>query len=214
MTPYKEPKELFSNILQSAQEILDEIGPERKVYPIENILKAFEISKIDRYIELYDLYDLYEDEIPDAYEENIKLQAVLDRLLEEIEVEDDFETNSDDWAVMEYLDATCLKVKLLIESNGPETLCYPWKDRGLIDACFDDYHTYMFLEKYVDEIGMDEFFRRLPHLEHSIVKSRIYGTFYWDKFDTAPLHEKANREAAKKARQSELRLERKVGKRS
>lgn len=211
MTPYKELKELFSNILRPAQEILDEIGPERKVYPLENILKAFEISKIHRYIELY---DKYEGEIPDAHEENIKLQAVLDRLLEEIEVDDDFETNSYDWDAMEYLDVTCLKVKMFIESSGPEALCYPWKDRDLIEACFDKYHTYMFLEKHVKEIGMDEFLLWLPYLEHSIVKSRINGTFYWDKFDTAPLHEKAKRQADEEARQDELKLERKVGRRS
>lgn len=202
---------LFAKIVRPAQEILTEIGPERKVYPLENILKAFEISKIHRYIELY---DKYEDEIPDAYEENIKLQAVLDQLLEEIEVEDDFETNSYDWDVMEYLDVTCLKVRLFIESNGPETLCYPWKDRELIEACFHEYHTYTFLEKHVEEIGMDEFLSWIPFLEHPIINSRINDVFYWHTLDTTPLHEKANKERAEEARKEELKLERKVGRRS
>jgi len=211
MTIQKEPKELFSTILRPAQEILDEIGPERKVYPVEKILVAFEISKVHRYIELY---DKYEDEIPDAYEENTKLQSVLDQLLEKIEVEDDFETNSYDWDVMEYLDATCLKVKLFIESNGPEVLCYPWKDRDSIEACFEEYHTYTFLEKHVDAIGMDEFLSWINHLEYPISKSRINEVFYWDNFDTVPLHEKANKERAEEARKEELKRERKVGRRS
>lgn len=211
MTIQKEPKELFSRILQPAQEILDEIGPDRKVYPLENILKAFEISRIHRYLECY---DKYEDEIPDAYEETTKLQSVLDGLLEEIEVDDDFETNSYDWDVMEYLDATCLKVRMFIASNGPEALCFPWKDRDVIEAYFDEYHTYTFLEKHVDAIGMDEFLLWLPSLECSIINSRINGVFYWDSFDTAPLHEKANREAVEEARQDELRRERNVGRRA
>lgn len=211
MTPYKEPKELFSRILQPAQEILDEIGPERKVYPLENILKAFQISKINSYIACY---EDYEDKIPDAYEETTKLKSEFDELLENLDAEEDFETNSYDWDVMEYLDATCLKVRMFVQSNGPDALCYPWKDRDLLEAYFDEYHIYSFLEKHVDAIGMDEFLLRIPSLERYIVDSRVNGVFYWDNFDTTPLHEKAKRKAAEEARQNELRLERKVGRRS
>lgn len=108
---------------------------------------------------------------------------------------------------MDYLDATCLKVKRYIEINGADALCYAWNDRIHIEACFRHYHTYKFLEHHIELIGREEFLKRLLDLEVFIKDAGINDTFYWDLFDTEPLYE-AEEEMR---RQSELRLEEGLG---
>lgn len=187
MTPYKEPKELFSNILQPAHEILDEIGPDRKVYPLDKILIAFEISRLD-----FDIgnYRTYAESIPNAQSHIDELKPKLEILLKSIEEHDGYEVNPEfGFDATDYLDATCMRVSSYIAKKGADELCFPRKDHSHIDPYFIHYHIYKFLERHLEYVGMDEFLSRIPDLECFIVHAFINDEFYWHKFDTQPLYD-------------------------
>ncbi|MEO5979686.1 MAG: hypothetical protein ABIS36_25900 [Chryseolinea sp.] len=77
-------------IVRPAQSVLNEIGPERKVNPLNKILKAFEISRIDFNILNY---QVFQEKIPDAQKQIRKLEPELDKLLMELEAEDGFKAD-------------------------------------------------------------------------------------------------------------------------
>lgn len=205
MKRQKEPQELFSRILQPAQEILDEIGPDRKVYPLDKILIAFETSQLDFAI---CNYRTYAESIPNAQSHINELTPKLELLLSSIEEQDGYEVNPEfGFDATDYLDATCLRVCTYIWERGSEALCFPWKDRFHIKSYFIHYHVYKFLEQHLEYIGMDEFLRRIPDLECFIIDANINDEFYWHKFDTDPLYEAEEEER----RRSELAKEMTVG---
>lgn len=201
----RDVRELFSTIVRTAKSVQNDIGPERKVYPLDKILKAFEISRID-----YDIrnYRTFQEKIPGAIKQVNLLESQLDKLLLEVETEHGYKVDPEFWFdAMDYLDITCLKVKRYIERSGEEGLCYPWRDRIHIEACFRHYHTYKFLENHIEFIGRDEFLKLLPDLECFIIDSGINDIFYWDIFDTGHLYEAEEQERHK----HELKLEESVG---
>lgn len=80
-------------------------------------------------------------------------------------------------------------------TRGQSTmLCFPRKDRIHIEPYFAHYHTYKFLERHLECIGMGEFLRRIPDLECFIIDANINDDFYWHKFDTDPLYEAEEQE--------------------
>lgn len=207
MTTHKESKELFSNILQPAQEILNEIGPERKVYPVDKILRAFEISRID-----FDIcnYRTYSESIPDAQSHIDDLTPKLKVLLKSIEEQDGYAVNQEfGFDATDYLDATCLRVSTYIKEQGANALCFPRKNLIHIEPYFAHYHTYKFLERHLDCIGMEEFLRRIVDLECFIIDANINDEFYWNKFNTDPLYEaeKEQREHAELAYEMTIGLD-------
>lgn len=119
------PELLFSKIVRPAQTILEELGPDRKVYPLAKILIAFEISKLD-----YDIYNLrwYRNLMLDADSQLLKLQSLLNDRLSTISKEDCYvEANPErGFDTMGYLETTCLRVSTYIDNNGGDCLCYPW----------------------------------------------------------------------------------------
>lgn len=150
MTIQKEPKELFPRILQPAQEILDEIGPDRKVYTLDKILIAFEISRLD-----FDIcnYRTYAESIPNAQSHIDELKPKLEILLTSIEEQDGYEVHPEfGFDATDYLDATCLRVCTYIWEKGPKALCFPWKDRIHIESYFAHYHVYKFLERHFNTL--------------------------------------------------------------
>jgi len=205
MTIQKEPKELFSRILQPAQEILDEIGPDRKVYPVDKILRAFEISRLD-----FDIcnYRTYSESIPDAQSHIDDLTSKLEVLLKSIEEQDGYEIDPEfGFDATDYLDAMCLRVSTYIKEQGAKALCFLRKDRLHIEPYFAHYHAYKFLERHLEYIGAEEFLRRIPDLECFIIDANINDEFYWHKFDTAPLYEAEDEQRDR----AELAYEMKIG---
>jgi len=200
-----EPKELFSRILQPAQEILNEIGPDRKVYPLDKILIAFEISRLD-----FDIcnYRTYAESIPNVQSHIDELTPKLEILLNSIEEQDGYEVNPEfGFDATDYLDATCLRVSTYITEQGTDALCFPRKDRSHIDPYFIHYQIYKFLERHLEYIGIEEFLGRLPDLECFIIDANINDEFYWHKFDTQPLYEVEDEQR----RRAELAYEMTVG---
>lgn len=205
MTIQKTPKELFSRILQPAQEILDKIGADRKVYPLDKILIAFEISRID-----FDIsnYRTYAESLPNAQSHIDELTPKLEILLNSIEELDGYDIDPEfGFDATDYLDATCLRVCTYIWEQSEEALCFPWKDRFHIEPYFAHYNVYKFLERHLEYIGMDEFLRRIPDLECFIINANINDEFYWHRFDTDPLYEAEDEQR----RRAELAYEMTVG---
>lgn len=205
MTIQKTPKELFSRILQPAQKILDEIGADRKVYPLDKILIAFEISRID-----FDIsnYRTYAESLPNAQSHIDELTPKLEILLNSIEELDGYDIDPEfGFDATDYLDATCLRVCTYIWEQSEEALCFPWKDRFHIEPYFAHYNVYKFLERHLEYIGMDEFLRRIPDLECFIINANINDEFYWHRFDTDPLYEAEDEQR----RRAELAYEMTVG---
>jgi hypothetical protein len=183
----REPQELFSKVLWTAQEVLEQYKPERKVYPAKAIFEAFNLSKLD-----FDLcnYRNHIFTVAHSFDKAEELENELSRKLEAIEFFDgDVSSVFSRFGAFRYLDVNCVSVGDYASRNGLEALCFPRTLREEIDPFFKHYHTYKFLERHVDEIGMDKFLSSIPDLEPFIIYAQVNDTFYWDTHDTSHMYE-------------------------
>lgn len=183
----KEPRELFSKVLWTAQEALEQYAPERKVYPADVIFEAFDISKLD-----FDFgnYRTHATEITRGWDKVFELESELDSKLEILEWLGDYEpTGFSRFDPFRYLDIHCVSLGEYASKSGSESLCFPRTLRSEIDPFFKHYHTYKFLERHVDEVGMDKFLSAIPDLEPFITYARVNDSFYWDTHDTSYMYE-------------------------
>ena len=167
----REPRELFSKVLWTAQEALEHYAPERKVYPVNAILDAFNISKLD-----FDLcnYRAHANEITKGWDKVHELDFELDRKIEVLEFfEGSVSSTFSRFDPIRYLDLNCVCIGDYASKNGSETLCFPRTLREEIDPFFKHYHTYKFLERHADEIGMDKFLSSIPDLEPFITYAQV-----------------------------------------
>lgn len=183
----REPRELFSKVLWTARDALEHYEPERKVYPSNIIFDAFNISKLD-----FDFhnYRAYWSLVASAWDKIFELEAELDTKLEVLEFFGDYNSvGLTRFDPIRYLDLNCISIGDYASKNGLDALCFPRTLREEIKSFFKHYHTYKFLERHVDEIGMDRFLSSIPDLEPFITYAQVNDTFYWDTHDTAYMYE-------------------------
>jgi hypothetical protein len=183
----REPRELFSKVLWTTQKAVGHYAPERKVYPANVIFDAFDLSKLD-----FDLcnYRTHANEVTYGWDKVHELESELDSRLEAIEFFGDcVSTEFSRFDPFRYLDIHCVSIGEYAKKNGLESMCFPRTLRDEINPFFKHYHTYKFLERHVDEVGLDAFLSAIPDLEPFIIHGKVNDTFYWDTHETSYMYE-------------------------
>lgn len=178
----------FLNNLWSRELVLEQYGPTAKVYPVDAIFAAFDISQARETLRLLTRHG---DEIADA-EDGVKLATkTFDNGIESIERDFGYDCSDGVFEVMHFLESTSMNIEKFQQEYHSDYLCWPVDDRDSLEGCFKEYHVYKFYEKYMHEIsgGVELFLNLIPEVHEPIRKTQICDDFYWDRGDISFLYQ-------------------------
>lgn len=191
----------FWNNLWSRELVLEQYGPTARVYPVDAIFAAFDISRAK---ELLRLLIRHGNEIADS-EDGAKLMAKsFNNYIESIEKDFGYRCSDGVFEAMDFLESTSMDIAKFQQEYHDDYLCWPVEDRDSLMGCFKEYHVYKFYEKYMDEIpgGVELFLNMIPDLQGPIQKTQISDDFFWDRTDISFLYEYREAKRALIARSS------------